>query len=155
MIEEVSLAVTIDAGENAVMAIDIAATVATPEARENAGMAAKSACSNLIDEHVFLNEERARAVLWRSLEDVDVDWYLDTGASNHMTGDEAAFVELDKGVSDNVKFEDGSLVAIQGRDTVLFARGASGTNQCVSDPAAEEQHCLHRSVGRNRLPDAR
>jgi hypothetical protein len=72
-------------------------------------------------EHVFLNEERARAVLRRSPEDVDPAWYLDTGASNHMTGDEAAFAELDKAVSGTVKFGDGSLVAIQGRGTVLFA----------------------------------
>jgi hypothetical protein len=71
-------------------------------------------------EHVFLNEERARAVLRRSPDDVDPAWYLDTGASNHMTGDEAAFAELDKGVGGTVKFGDGSLVAIHGRGTVLF-----------------------------------
>jgi hypothetical protein len=70
--------------------------------------------------HVFLNEERARAVLGRSPDDVDAAWYLDTGASNHMTGDEAAFAELDKSVSGTVKFGDGSLVAIKGHATVFL-----------------------------------
>jgi hypothetical protein len=72
-------------------------------------------------DHVFLNEKRARAVLRRNPSDVDAAWYLDTGASNHMTGDEAAFAELDKSVPGTVKFGDGSLVAIHGRGTVLFA----------------------------------
>jgi transposase InsO family protein len=38
-----------------------------------------------------------------------------------MTGNEAAFAELDKGVSGIVKFGDGSLMAIKGRGTLLFA----------------------------------
>jgi hypothetical protein len=66
-------------------------------------------------EHVFLNEERARVALRCSPDDVDAAWYLDTGASNHMTGDEGAFSELDKSVSGTVKFGDGSLVDIKGR----------------------------------------
>ncbi|XP_073360469.1 uncharacterized protein [Aegilops tauschii subsp. strangulata] len=74
-------------------------------------------------EHVFLNEERAHTVLRRSSDDIDPAWYLDTGASNHMTGDEAAFAELDRGVAGTVRFGDGSLVEIHGRGTVLFAVG--------------------------------
>jgi hypothetical protein len=47
-------------------------------------------------------------------------WFLDTGASNHMTGDAGVFAELDRRVSGTVKFGDGSYVDIQGRGTVLF-----------------------------------
>ena len=39
-------------------------------------------------------------------------WYLDSGASNHMTGSKAAFSELDDDVTGTVKFGDGSRVAI-------------------------------------------
>lgn len=78
------------------------------------------AASMLTGERIFLNEERARTVLRRAPNDVDSAWYLDTGASNHMTGDEAVFAELDRAVSGKVRFGDGSLVDICGRGTVLF-----------------------------------
>jgi len=39
-------------------------------------------------------------------------WYLDFGASNHMTGSKEAFSELDDDVTGTVKFGDGSRVAI-------------------------------------------
>ena len=48
------------------------------------------------------------------------DVYLDSGASNHMTGSKAAFSELDDDVTGTVKFDDGSRVAIRGRDTIIF-----------------------------------
>ncbi|XP_074323265.1 uncharacterized protein LOC141660198 [Apium graveolens] len=37
-------------------------------------------------------------------------WYLDNGASNHMTGEEGKFKTLDKSVTGQVKFGDGSVV---------------------------------------------
>jgi hypothetical protein len=77
--------------------------------------------SLLTEEHVFLNEERARVVLQRAPNDVGPAWYLDTGASNHMTGDEAVFAKLDRAVSGNVRFGEGSVVDICGRGTMLFA----------------------------------
>ena len=39
-------------------------------------------------------------------------WYLDSSASNHMTGSKEAFSELDDNVTGTVKFGDGSTVAI-------------------------------------------
>jgi hypothetical protein len=72
-------------------------------------------------EHVYLNEEHARVELRRHANDIDTAWYLDTGASNHMTGDEHVFAEISKKVSGTVRFGDGSLVDIQGRGTVMFS----------------------------------
>jgi len=47
-------------------------------------------------------------------------WYLDTGASNHMTGDASIFSKLSHSVIGSMKFGDGSLVEIAGRGTILF-----------------------------------
>ena len=47
-------------------------------------------------------------------------WVLDTGTTNHMTGARSAFSELDYGIRGTVKFGDGSIVEIEGRDTILL-----------------------------------
>lgn len=47
-------------------------------------------------------------------------WYLDNGASNHMTGQLSKFNELDKNVKGQVKFGDGSTVQIEGKGTILL-----------------------------------
>lgn len=47
-------------------------------------------------------------------------WYLDNGASNHMTGLRSLFTEIDEGVTGEVKFGDGSTVQIQGRGSVTL-----------------------------------
>jgi hypothetical protein len=80
---------------------------------------------------VFLNEERTRVQLRRHDDDVDAVWFLDTGASNHMTGDAGVFAELDRRVSGTVKFGDGSYVDIQGRGSVLFAM-AGGQHRALT-----------------------
>lgn len=45
-------------------------------------------------------------------------WYLDNGASNHMTGRRDKFKKLDKTVKGEVKFGDGSLVKIEGKGSI-------------------------------------
>jgi hypothetical protein len=47
-------------------------------------------------------------------------WYLDFGASNHMTGSKAAFSELDDSITGTIKFGDGSRVVIRCRGTVIL-----------------------------------
>ncbi|KAD7477730.1 hypothetical protein E3N88_00866 [Mikania micrantha] len=47
-------------------------------------------------------------------------WYLDNGASNHMTGNKEHFRELDKKVSRRVRFGDGSFVEIEGKGSILL-----------------------------------
>ena len=47
-------------------------------------------------------------------------WYLDNGASNHMTGDVEKFKSLDEGITGKVRFGDGSIVEIKGKGTILF-----------------------------------
>jgi len=47
-------------------------------------------------------------------------WICDTRATNHMTGSQAAFADLDTAVRGSVRFGDGSVAEIEGRGTVLF-----------------------------------
>nr|GEY21628.1 zinc finger, CCHC-type [Tanacetum cinerariifolium] len=47
-------------------------------------------------------------------------WYLDNGASNHMTGVKNHFKDIDESVSGRVHFGDGSYVQIKGRGSVLL-----------------------------------
>lgn len=47
-------------------------------------------------------------------------WYLDSGASNHMTGDWKKFKEIDTSFSGKVRFGDGSSVDIQGIGSIVF-----------------------------------
>jgi hypothetical protein len=71
-------------------------------------------------EHVLLNEERSQAqpaVIGKSC---DTAWFLDTGASNHMSGRREIFSELDTGIRGYVKLGDGSDVQIEGRGLILF-----------------------------------
>lgn len=47
-------------------------------------------------------------------------WYLDNGASNHMTGQRSKFKDLDENVTGQVKFGDGSIVHIKGKGSVAI-----------------------------------
>lgn len=47
-------------------------------------------------------------------------WYLDNGASSHMTGFKSKFTELNKTITGVVSFGDGSTVKIEGKGSVVF-----------------------------------
>ncbi|CAN6925204.1 unnamed protein product, partial [Brassica oleracea] len=71
-------------------------------------------------EVVFLNEEK---VIPRALETSKKEegiWYLDNGASNHMTGERGYFSELNQNIKGKVKFGDGSCVYIDGKGSILI-----------------------------------
>nr|GEX73234.1 zinc finger, CCHC-type [Tanacetum cinerariifolium] len=51
---------------------------------------------------------------------MDSLWYLDNGASNHMTGVREHFKELDEKVSGKERFGDGSYIEIKGKDSILI-----------------------------------
>lgn len=58
-------------------------------------------------------------------------WYLDNGASNHMSGDRQKFRDIDSSVTGMVRFGDGSGIDIQGIGSIVF-QGSSG-DQWVLD----------------------
>jgi len=81
---------------------------------------------------VNLDEPRAQVHLGHVGDEQEQRWYLDSGASNHMTGSKETFFELDGNVTGTVKFGDGSMVAIRGRDTIIF-RCQNGEHRALMD----------------------
>ncbi|KAK1422289.1 hypothetical protein QVD17_25292 [Tagetes erecta] len=66
---------------------------------------------------VFLTQKE---ILSKNTNTKESQWYLDNGASNHMTGDRSHFKELDEKVSGQVRFGDGSFVEIKGKGSILL-----------------------------------
>ena len=62
-------------------------------------------------------------LLQGSLEDDDISkdsWYLDTGASSHMTSKRSFFYSLDENLSGSIKFGDESSLRYEGKGTILL-----------------------------------
>jgi hypothetical protein len=73
------------------------------------------------DANLDLNEPRAQAFLnTGSGEDKLDSWYLDSGATHHMTGRRELFSDLDTTVCGSVWFGDASKVEIQGVSSIVF-----------------------------------
>ena len=81
---------------------------------------------------VNLDELRAYVHLGRVGGEQEQRWYLDSGASNHMTSSKEAFSKLDGNMTGMVKFGDGSRVAIRGRTTIIF-RCQNGKHRALTD----------------------
>ncbi|KAJ0509365.1 putative RNA-directed DNA polymerase [Helianthus annuus] len=71
-----------------------------------------------VQERALLNEEQIKPASYASGD--ENLWYLDNGASNHMTGVRSHFKELDETVTGQVRFGDGSHVEIKGKGSILL-----------------------------------
>jgi hypothetical protein len=70
---------------------------------------------------LHLDEPRTRVFISNGFSDKKIDgWYLDTGATHHMTERCEYFSDLDSGVHGSVKFSDASAVEIKGVGSVIF-----------------------------------
>jgi hypothetical protein len=70
---------------------------------------------------LHLDEPRAHAFLGDGSGDDKLEgWYLDSGATHHMTGCAGHFADLDHGVWGSDKFGDASAVEIRGIGSVIF-----------------------------------
>ncbi|XP_024011308.1 uncharacterized protein LOC112086571 [Eutrema salsugineum] len=72
----------------------------------------------LIHETVFLNEKKVKPDNFDACS--DKVWYLDNGASNHMTGNRHCFSKLDETVTGKVRFGDDSRIDIKGKGSIVF-----------------------------------
>lgn len=77
---------------------------------------------------VHLKEPHAQAFLGAADNDVEhLDgWYLDTGATNHMTCHVEVFSDLDRSMVGSVNFGDSSVMSIQGRGSIVFTGKRGG-----------------------------
>ncbi|XP_076947543.1 uncharacterized protein LOC143619520 [Bidens hawaiensis] len=69
---------------------------------------------------ILLNEDKVHPVLYANDHKTGETWYLDNGASNHMTGDKTHFTEIDSNINGLVKFGDGSTIKIEGKGSIVF-----------------------------------
>ena len=83
-------------------------------------------------EIVFLNEEKVIPKTLVQSKQEDGMWYLDNGASNHMTGGRSYFSELNESIKGKVKFGDRSCVDINGKGSILF-EAKTGEHRLLTD----------------------
>ncbi|XP_013623877.1 PREDICTED: uncharacterized protein LOC106329780 [Brassica oleracea var. oleracea] len=83
-------------------------------------------------EVVFLNEGKVMPKRLESDTKEDGVWYLDNGASNHMTGERCYFSEMNENIKGKVKFGDGSFVDISGKGSILF-EAKTGEHKLLTD----------------------
>ncbi|KAJ0532326.1 putative RNA-directed DNA polymerase [Helianthus annuus] len=83
-------------------------------------------------ETIFLKEGKVLPKKFEADSSEKDVWYLDNGASNHMTGNRSYFVELNERITGSVKFGDGSRVTIKGKGSILF-EGKTGEQKLLTD----------------------
>lgn len=86
----------------------------------------------MMHEVVYLNEKNMKLQEFEAYKDGDNMWYLDNGASNHMTGNRGYFRTLDETVSGKVRFGDDSRIDIKGKGSILFCC-KNGDHKVLSD----------------------
>lgn len=69
----------------------------------------------MMHEVVFLNEKKVIPKNFEDNLDTRNVWYLDNGASNHMSGNRSFFVNIDETVTGKVRFGDDSRIDIKGK----------------------------------------
>jgi len=102
------------------------------EAQEGKEDDTQEADKLMMHEVVYLNERSVRPKEFESSMDGDKIWYLDNGASNHMTGNKSYFNSMDETVTGKVRFGDDSRIDIRGKGSILFITQA-GEQKLLSD----------------------
>lgn len=74
----------------------------------------------MMNEVFYLNEKRVNPNVFETEADTRNVWYLDNGASNHMSGNRLFFCELDETITGLVRFGDDSRINIRGKGAVRF-----------------------------------
>ncbi|KAG7554412.1 Integrase catalytic core [Arabidopsis suecica] len=102
------------------------------EAQENDKDDTQTADELMMHEVVYLNEKNCIPSKYEANCNDDDVWYLDNGASNHMTGDRRYFSKLDKTITGKVRFGDDSRIDIKGKGSILFV-DRNGEQRKMSD----------------------
>lgn len=94
----------------------------------------------MMHEIVYLNEQKIKPSIYETEQDMSNLWYLDNGASNHMSGNRVFFKDLNETITGKVRFGDDSRIDIRGKGSIVF----------VFDGGAKQHHKL-RSSYRSRM----
>lgn len=88
---------------------------------------------NMAEQEIDKGEEGVLLMAHKDGDSVsDTTWYLDTGASNHMTGYKHLFTELEEISGGNVSFGDASKVEVKGRGKIQFLQ-KNGQEGAIED----------------------
>ncbi|KNA19819.1 hypothetical protein SOVF_057540, partial [Spinacia oleracea] len=90
------------------------------EAQDNEPNETEDADQLMLHEVVYLNEEKIVPSKYESSTGEDDFWYVDNGASNHMSGDRRYFVNIDESANGKVRFGDDSIIDIKGKGSIEF-----------------------------------
>ncbi|XP_048625982.1 uncharacterized protein LOC106355391 isoform X1 [Brassica napus] len=90
------------------------------EAQETDNTETHEADELIMHEVVFLNEKNVLPEKYETNSGGENIWYLDNGASNHMTGDRRYFSYVDNTITGKVRFGDDSRIDIKGKRTISF-----------------------------------
>ncbi|KAG7557004.1 Zinc finger CCHC-type [Arabidopsis suecica] len=90
------------------------------EVQENDTKSTVDADLLMMHEVVYLNEEKVLPSKYETNSGEDNVWYLDNGASNHMTGDKRYFSTMDRTITRKLRFGDDSRIDIKGKGTIEF-----------------------------------
>ena len=90
------------------------------EVQENDHGETQEADELMMHEVVYLNEGKIVPSNYEASNNEDNVWYLDNGASNHMSGDKRYFASIDDSVTGKVRFGDDSRIDIKGKGTIEF-----------------------------------
>lgn len=90
------------------------------EAQENDKEDTQDADELFMHELVYLNEEKIVPNKYETCSGANDLWYLDNGASNHMTGDKRYFSYINETVTGKVRFGDDSRIDIKGKGSIEF-----------------------------------
>ncbi|CAN6871207.1 unnamed protein product [Brassica oleracea] len=74
----------------------------------------------MMHEVVYLNEDKVVPSKFETHDDQENMWYLDNGASNHMTGVRRYFNIINESITGKVKFGDDSRIDIKGKGSIEF-----------------------------------
>lgn len=74
----------------------------------------------MMNEVVYLNEQKVNPNVFETDRDAVNVWYLDNGASNHMSGNRSFFHKLDETITGKVRFGDDSRIDIRGKGSIRF-----------------------------------
>lgn len=122
------------------------------EAQEHKDDETHEAEELMVHEVVYLNEKNVKPSNFETHDAEGNIWYLDNGASNHMSGNREYFSKIDETITGKVRFGDDTRIDIKGKGSVLFIsknKEKKNLSRCLLYTRPKIKH--HKSWSSNRV----